>query len=221
MLPVGSGPKLLYDPRSRSQGYHSLDMLSKRQISAVILCGGQATRLGGQDKGLLEFGGKALVASVIERLRPQVSSLLLNANRNPNAYRQFGLPVLPDQEFIGAGPLAGILTGLSNCPTAYLAVAPCDCPHVPLDLVTRLAKALFTPRDQAAIAHDGNRLQPACCLVSRDALPGLREYLLAGNHSLGGWLLSMPHSVADFSDQPDAFVNLNRAEDFSRFAPAR
>lgn len=196
-------------------------MLSKSQISGVILCGGKATRLGGQDKGLLEFDGKPLVASVIARLRPQVSSLLLNANRNLEVYRQFGLPVLPDQEFIGAGPLAGILTGLSNCPSAYLAVAPCDCPRVPPDLVARLAKALRAPLDQAAIAHDGNRLQPACCLVSRDALPGLREYLLAGNHSLGGWLLSMPHSIVDFSDQPDAFANLNRAEDFARCAPVR
>ena len=61
----------------------------------VILAGGQATRMGGRDKGLLMLGGRPLLAHVIDRLSPQVAGMALNANGDPDRFSGFGLPVLP------------------------------------------------------------------------------------------------------------------------------
>ncbi|MBP9662373.1 MAG: NTP transferase domain-containing protein, partial [Aeromonas sp.] len=51
-------------------------------VSAVILAGGRATRMGGDDKGWVPLAGKPLIVHVLERLRPQVDEVLINANRS-------------------------------------------------------------------------------------------------------------------------------------------
>ena len=73
----------------------------------VILAGGQATRMGGGDKGLLQVGGQSLMAHVIARLGPQVDGLALNANGDPARFADLGLPVVADSVDGFAGPLAG------------------------------------------------------------------------------------------------------------------
>ena len=110
-------------------------------VTGVILAGGRGRRMGMVDKGLQLLKGKPMVEHVINRLRPQVSTLMINANRNTEAYATFGYPVYADDPMDFSGPLAGFLTGLRHCKTLYLVTAPCDAPflsrHLVEDLIVR------------------------------------------------------------------------------------
>ena len=115
-----------------------------KQPLGVILAGGQATRMGGGDKGLLRLGGRTLLAHVIDRLEPQVAGLALNANGDGARFARFGLPVLPDTIDGFAGPLAGVLAGLdwaAEQGADTIVTAAADTPFFPCDLVPQLLLA--------------------------------------------------------------------------------
>ncbi len=107
----------------------------------VILAGGQATRMGGGDKGLLPLGGRVLLDHVIARSAPQVASLVLNANGDADRFARFDLPVVPDSLSGFPGPLAGVLAGMDwaaeQGAQTVVSVAA-DTPFFPEDLVARL-----------------------------------------------------------------------------------
>ena len=129
-------------------------MIAARDITGLVLAGGQGTRMGGADKGLLPLAGRSLAWHALERLRPQVGSLAISANRNLQDYRALGVPVWPDLETGGAafpGPLGGMLAGLSACPTEWLMVVPCDAPFFPQDLVARLAAGIAAQESGSAL----------------------------------------------------------------------
>ena len=104
-------------------------------ITGLVLAGGRGSRMGGVDKGLQLHHGIPLARHALDRLAPQVNRLMLNANRNLGVYESMGVPVWPDEEPDYPGPLAGMLSGLAHCETAYLVTVPCDTPNFPLDLV--------------------------------------------------------------------------------------
>jgi molybdopterin-guanine dinucleotide biosynthesis protein A len=97
-------------------------------ITGLILAGGRGSRMGGVDKGLQSHRGTTLVQHTLERLRPQVGSVMINANRNLDVYATLGAPVRPDALADFPGPLAGMLAGLEHCDTAWLATVPCAAP---------------------------------------------------------------------------------------------
>ena len=66
--------------------------------------------MGGGDKCLLEFGGRTLLDWILARIRPQVGTVVLNANGDPARFAQFDLPVVPDMVDESLGPLLGILS---------------------------------------------------------------------------------------------------------------
>ena len=80
--------------------------------AGLILAGGRAQRMGGQDKGLLQLNNHAMIEYVIAALSTQVATLMINANRNIQAYQQFGHPVIADQLTDFQGPLAGMVLSL-------------------------------------------------------------------------------------------------------------
>jgi len=169
--------------------------------------------MGGVDKGLVEFGGRPLVARVIERLRPQVGSLMISANRNLDAYRTFGFPVLLDaQDGLEPfpGPLAGLLAGLRAAKTRWLAAVPCDAPFLPSDLVTRLAASLGTSR--AAMASVGDRVEPVFCLVHVELAEDLSAALKNGERRAEAWLRGVGAAPAVFL-QTEQFANLNTLQE--------
>jgi molybdopterin-guanine dinucleotide biosynthesis protein A len=180
-------------------------------LNALVLAGGRGSRMGGVDKGLQQLDGRPLVAHVIERLTPQVSALLISANRHLDAYAAFGHPVVADPPGLAfAGPLAGMLAGLEAiADDAWLLTAPCDCPHFPADLAGRLLAAA-TPHGlafaQAAREH------PTHALLHARLREPLRAHLTAGGRAVLGWMRSRPHGVAHFDDEA-AFANLNHLAD--------
>lgn len=183
--------------------------LKPSNLTGLILAGGRARRLGGVDKGLLPLGGRPLVAWAIQAIEPQVGALLINANRRLDLYRGFGHPVIPDRDADHAGPLAGIASALAAAPTGWVLCVPCDTPLVPGDLATRLADALLTGEADVAAAHDGTRLQPLHALIPVRLAEALDHYLASGGGAVQGWYRSLRVALADFSDRPEDFSNIN------------
>ena len=183
---------------------------SLEDITGLVLAGGRGSRMGGIDKGLASYQGRPLIASVTERLSPQVSEILISCNRNPIAYRNYATDVFADSRPGFHGPLAGIESCAEKLRTPLLAVVACDSPALPLDLVARLFRGL-APENGATFAHDGDRAQYLFALIRRPALATLPEYLDTGGRSVNGWYELINATAIDFSDQREAFTNINRA----------
>ncbi len=195
-------------------------------IAGLILAGGQGSRMGGVDKGLQTLQGRPLVAHVHERLAPQVATVLISANRHQDEYRAWSKQVIPDIRPDYPGPLAGIETALAalarhDPALPWLVTVPCDAPRLPPDLVTRLAHAAIAGQCQVAVAHDGERVHPVFALIHVDALPVLRAYIATGRRRADGWYASLRSVQVDFSDCPQAFVNLNTREELDALGADR
>ncbi len=190
-------------------------------VTGLILAGGRATRMGGVDKGLQLLHGEPLVAHVLRRLQPQVSSVLINANRHPDVYAQLGMPVIPDDVAGFAGPLAGVQAGLSRCQTPYLVTAPCDSPLLPSDLVARLSAALEQDDSDVAVAvtagSQGVQRHPVFMLIKIEHLSQLKAWLADGGRKVDDWLSSLKCAEAVFADEL-AFDNINTSEQLSDIA---
>ena len=194
--------------------------IPKEQITGLLLAGGLGTRMGHIDKGLQTIHDSTLAGLTLQRLQPQVGSVLINANRNLATYAQFGYPVLKD-DFPGhAGPLAGIHSGLTQCKTPYLLSVPCDTPDFPEDLAHRLAFAMNLAAADIAFAVTGESSNPewypVFCLMKTTLLNSLEEYLRSGSRKVAGWLVQQPHAQAHFANQA-AFMNINTPQDLQDF----
>lgn len=185
-------------------------------VTGLILAGGQGRRMGSVDKGLVLLHGRPLVSHVAGRLQPQVTRLLISANRNLDAYRALGYEVAPDRIGGFAGPLAGLDAGLqvaAAMDAPLLVTAPCDSPFLPPDLVARLAAARAADDADAAVASIDGRLQPVFALVHVRVRPQLVRFLQKGGRKAEDFHATLRHVAVAFDDQPQAFINLNtRAE---------
>lgn len=193
--------------------------LPRAPVTGLLLAGGRGQRMGGADKGLLAHHGRPLAAAVLDRLAPQVSEVLISANRNLDRYRAIGAPhgaaVVTDTVDGYPGPLAGMLAGLGHLAGPWLATAPCDAPALPMDLVQRLLDAAQAAQRPAAVAQADGRVQPACCLLNRSLLPALAQAVASGRLAAGRWLAEVGAVTVPFADA-SAFANLNHPEDLAR-----
>jgi molybdenum cofactor guanylyltransferase len=108
------------------------------------------------------------------------------------------------------GPLAGVLAGLHCVHPAWIAIVPCDAPHLPTDLVLRLAGAVGTA--DAACARVDGRVQPVFALVRRSTSASLQNHFAAGGRAMHTWPESLAAAAVEFDDAA-AFRNINSAED--------
>jgi molybdopterin-guanine dinucleotide biosynthesis protein A len=181
-------------------------------ISGLVLAGGRGTRMGGIDKGLQLHLGVPLAQHALERLRPQVAALMLNANRNLPTYQAMGVPVWPDEAPDFPGPLAGMLAGLNHCRTPYLVTVPCDSPNFPIDLVARLARALAEADADLATAYTLEagepRAQPVFCLIKAVLRDSLRAFIDSGERKTGLFAARVHGAKVRFDDAA-AFANAN------------
>jgi len=189
-------------------------VVERNQITGLILAGGEGSRLGGVDKGLQVFAGQTLAQLALLRLTPQVSRVMISANRNLEAYRQMGVPVWPDPPQLQGyqGPLAGVLAGLQHCDTPYLVIVPCDCPHLASDLVQRLSASIGDA--ELVIARTSEGLEPAFCLMRRGVQDSLAHYLQGGQRKIERWTAQLRRVEVSFDD-PAAFFNINTPQDLA------
>ncbi|HUW51017.1 MAG TPA: molybdenum cofactor guanylyltransferase MobA [Sulfuricella sp.] len=184
------------------------------KISAVILAGGQARRMGGTDKGLTLLGGRPLIAWVLECIAPQVDELFISANRNLDQYRQFGRPVLTDISPDFQGPLAGLCRAMAEATHPLILCAPCDTPFLPHDLVGRLANALDESGADIALPVCGGQIHRAACLCHRNLLSGLVHFIGQGGRRVGEWQAGLRRIEVPFEDE-HAFLNLNTVDELA------
>ena len=194
-------------------------------IAGVLLAGGLARRMGGGDKPLRTIAGRSLLDLVIERRRPQVSALVLNANGDPARFAAYGLPVVADGMADNPGPLAGILAGLDwaaeYCPDSPTVVSvPTDAPFLPVDLVHRMAARMEANGADLACAASGGQSHPVIGLWPVRLRDDLRRALIEeGVRKVDVWTARYRLATVPFSDRPiDPFFNANRPGDLKEAA---
>lgn len=194
-------------------------------IVGVLLAGGLARRMGGGDKALRTIGARTILELVIERMRPQVAALALNANGDPARFAAYGLPVVPDSVPDNPGPLAGVLAGLDwaaehrpDCPLV-VSVAT-DAPFLPTDLVARMEAQMTAEGADLACAASGGQAHPVIGLWPVRLRDGLRHALVEeGIRKVDMWTTRYRLATVAFTDKPiDPFFNANRPEDLDAAA---
>lgn len=189
--------------------------MAPSDIAVFILAGGASRRFGSQ-KAFAELGGKPMLAHVIDRILPQTRGpVFVNAN-NTSAYSGFGLPVVPDDHWLGAGPLSGIHAALRWAQDAgreTIATLGVDQPFLPRSYLTTL-RQIRAP----AIAKCGERLHPINGIWSPAQLPALHAYLETGQRDVHGWAKCCGASIAEFPSEAgalDPFLNVNTKADLA------
>jgi molybdenum cofactor guanylyltransferase len=195
------------------------------KIVGLLLAGGQSRRMGGGDKALHVIGGVSLLERVIDRMRPQVETLVLNANGDPARFASFALPVAPDSVPDYAGPLAGVLAGLdwtadhhADC-THVVSVAT-DAPFLPTDLVTRLVRGMERSGADLACAASGGQPHPVIGLWPVRLRDDLRHAVVVETvRKVDVWTARHRLAIVPFPNEPlDPFFNANRPEDLATAA---
>jgi molybdenum cofactor guanylyltransferase len=182
-------------------------------ISGVILAGGMGRRMGGADKGLIEFLGRPMIEHVAERLRPQVGEILINANRELAHYGSLGYPVIEDEIGGFAGPLAGLHKAMLVAAHPYVLTVPCDSPLLPHNLAERLMNGLMVRDADLAVAKTGIQSHPVFCLCRTALLPNLEAFLKDGGRKIDAWYSTLEVAEVQFSDNAKAFANVNTPEE--------
>lgn len=187
----------------------------------LLLAGGLSRRMGGGDKCLRPLGGRPVLAHIIERARPQVSALVINANGDPARFASFGLPVVADTIEGFAGPLAGVLAGMEWVSqhvrdAEWLATFATDAPFFPRDLVARLHEAVAHAGADMACARSDGQDHPVFGLWPVRLGADLRRAMEEGVRKVDVWTARHRLAVAEFHAQPiDPFFNANRPEDLA------
>ena len=166
----------------------------------------------GQDKGWVELSGKPMIERVVDRLKPQVDELYINANRNIDRYRQFNLPIVEDSIAGYQGPLAGILSGMSACESDYLMCVPCDCPFFPTDLVAQMANLQSARNADIVSVSDGVRAHPVFALIKTALKSSLEHYMHAGHRKIDRWYAQHNYQLLEYDNAQNCFDNINTPE---------
>ena len=188
-----------------------MSKIEKNQLTTIILAGGKSSRMGGNDKGLLEINGKYII-SYLNKLSLKFSkNVLINANRNIEKYESMGLKtcsdILPDYQ----GPLSGMLTGLTLADTEYVITLPCDGPFVTEDFFKKMMD--MEESDDINVASDGDRVQPVYALIRKNMINNLNNFLKTGQRKIDKWYANCHVKEIDFSDNKEIFVNINDKEE--------
>lgn len=189
------------------------------KVTGVVLAGGKASRMGGTDKGLLVLNGKPLWQHVADTLLTQVNQVAISANRNLDIYQASGLTVIRDTLTDYPGPLAGMLSVMQQLDSPWFLFSPCDTPHIPHTLLTRLQ----AQRGESPVVwvHDGDRDHPTIALAHRQLIPEIARYLSQGERRVMVFMRQAGGHSVDCSDIKTAFSNVNTPDDLARWQEAQ
>lgn len=194
--------------------------IGRESITGILLAGGLGRRMSadgqGLEKGFQPFLGKPMAQHVIERLRPQVGTLAVNANRSLDRWQAFGVPVFQDEIGGFAGPLAGLHAAMGVATTPWLMTVPCDTPFMPIDLVDRLARAAAAGDASIAVARTGDQPHPVFALVDRNLRVDLAAFLSSGQRRIDRWYAPLRVVEVDFGDERP-FRNINTLEELRQY----
>lgn len=184
-----------------------------KTAGALILAGGLARRMGGQDKGLVVLAGAPMVSYALCTIQPLVEHCVINANRHLDVYDQFGVPVIKDQLAGHLGPLAGLSAGIEALGTDYVFMCPCDSPFLQAELFHALLAACIETDADLSVPHDGERLQPIFVVVHRRVKGSLDAFLASGQRKIDRWFDELNVTHVPASGFSDSFRNINTDEE--------
>ncbi len=193
----------------------------KGNTDGLILAGGRGQRFNSQDKGLIPFHGVTLAEHAIARLTPQVSHVLVSANRHLNDYQKLNINCIQDIFPNYPGPLAGIHAALKNSESDWLASIACDTPCFPMDYVEKLSAKLTCSDSLVAVAKSNNRLQNVFMLVHKTLFNSLDEFIKQGERKAQIWLKQHNPVIVGFNEPTHAFYNINTPEDLAKIEKLR
>jgi len=195
-------------------------MPDKNGLAIVIQAGGQSSRMG-QDKALMPFLGKTLIARQVERLAGLASELLITTNRLEE-YFFLGLPLFADL-LPGLGALGGLFTALAAAREPIVAVVGCDMPFIVPGLLVAEWDTLRREVRDVVIPRSPNGVEPLLAVYRREiCLPAVRAALEAGERKMTAWfsavrVLEMTvDEVALYDPEFHSFINVNSPEEFHR-----
>jgi molybdenum cofactor guanylyltransferase len=192
--------------------------ISPNDVTAVILAGGMGRRMGGQDKGLVKYRNGTLIEHVIAGISQQTQNILINANRNIDAYSKFGYPIVEDSLSDFQGPLAGFYAAMAVAKTDYILTVPCDGPFVVDDYLACMVDALNLSDNEIAIASDGERMQPVYALIPVDLKSSLELFLQEGERKIDRWYQRHQFTLVEFVEGKRLFTNINTPEDIQEYS---
>lgn len=176
-----------------------------KQTSCIILAGGKGKRMGGSDKGLLQYRGKRLIEHALTTISPQVDDIIISANRHLDIYKTLGHTVITDSNDNFDGPLAGIASAIPHCKHDWVLVIPCDMPSLPDTLVSTMIKNRNA--STLVVISSKQRLQ-LIFLLHRNLLGSIRQFLSANQHSVMQWVDSVEHDTVIIKNET-YFHNIN------------
>ena len=188
----------------------------------IVLAGGRASRMGGEEKGFLPVAGHSILERVLDALREQCDSIVINANGDPARFASFGHPVVPDGRPDRPGPLAGLLAGLDHVAThrpeaGFVLTVPGDAPFLPPDLVARLEDRRVADRASIVRARSGDNDHGVVALWSVGLREDLRHALVEeGVRKVGAFAARHPLATVTWPIHPvDPFLNVNTPDDLA------
>jgi molybdopterin-guanine dinucleotide biosynthesis protein A len=190
-------------------------MALQTKVTGVILAGGRAQRMNFQNKGLQLFRGKSLISYSFNALRPVVDELLINANRDLDEFKKFGVPVISDlvQDFSGA--LAGILAAMTFTDADLLIVVPCDAPFISTSTLQHLFNEHKKNDAEITVACTGEQIHSVFLVLNTNLQSSLENYLVKGNHKVRLWFELHNTHVVDFGENTIEFVNINTLDELT------
>ncbi len=190
------------------------------KIAGLVLAGGQARRMHGQDKAFLDTGNGFSLDRVFARLQHECSAVAISANGDFARFSAWQCPVLPDS-IHNVGPLAGVLSGLEWAEKyGYdtLITIPVDTPFIPVGLVAALVPA----PSYACCGGQSHPLVAAWPVSAKPVLAAQLSFLTAENKKHQTRVRTLAHVLearaVDFPliEGVDPFMNINTPEDLMR-----
>ncbi|WP_372598929.1 molybdenum cofactor guanylyltransferase MobA [Amphritea sp.] len=184
------------------------------RLAGVVLAGGQGSRMGGQDKGLLSFREAPMISWTLQQIRPVVDQLIISCNRNEHLYARFGETLVGDRKAGFNGPLAGVEAALAelDADVSHLLVLPCDTPLVSQQVLGMLVRHARLYPGHIVFLKTGAREHYLHAIIPACHRTALEQWLAAGQGAVGRWYRQLPHVALDVSRECDCLLNFNTPE---------
>lgn len=180
--------------------------------SVLLLAGGRGQRMGGQDKGLVQWLGEPMIAHLQRKVRAMTDDLIISCNRNRERYAPFADQLVADDEGDFPGPLAGIRAGLKAARHSHLLVLPCDVPRIDTALLQNMRETAQLNSEKPLMLRHGEHWEPLLCVIPLSLSAAFEEAWNAGERSPGRVMRSLGATALQCPDNDPRLANLNTPE---------